>query len=281
MTDIDPKLIDVELPEHDGYPSEVAAEDTRDSLLEAVGGRKKDGGAAVDFPQHLWVEPRDWPEFAAETTRTKRWPENYRARFTNQNPTHECTCHALVQVAEACRNRQRGGLECPVYLSCLSIYAEANPRQWGGASTRGTLNIAVRRGFLPDKIQPKQYGFKHTLHGTCGEGNATQSRGDWVQLSEFPTGWEETAKHFKPLEIVFPDSWEQIVCLVLHGYAVGVGRSGHAIPYVQWLPEKQLMAYSDSYNVIRYDSPRMIRSAVGGAYSIISFTTPDDWNSPC
>lgn len=267
-------LIDVELDEHDGYPDALAAEDTPDALREAA------GDTAREFPKHMWVEPSQWAEFAAETTRTKRWPENYRARFTNQSPTHECTCHSLVQVAETCRNRHRGGLDGAVYFSPLAIYAEANPRQWGGASTRGVLNIAARRGFLPDKIQPKDYGFKHTLHGTVGKGNATQSRGDWVRLSSFPTGWEETAKHFKPLEIVFPDSWEQIVCLVLHGYAVGVGRSGHAIPYMQWIHDKQLMAYSDSYDVIRYDSPRMIRSAVGGAFSIISFTSPDDWSKP-
>jgi len=274
MINIDPKLIDFELPEHDGYPEALAAGDTPDALRDAA------GDTARDFPKNLWVEPNQWAEFAAETTRNKRWPENYRARFTNQNPTHECTCHALVQVAEMCRNRQRGSLEDAVYFSPLSIYSEANPRQWGGASCRQVLNISVSRGFLPDKIQPKDYGFKHTLHGTTGKGNATQSSGDWVRLSSFPVGWEETAKFLKPQEIVFPDSWEQIVCLVLHGYAVGVGRSGHSIPYVQWLPEKQLMAYSDSYDIIRYDSPRMIRSAVGGAYSIISFSPPDDWRKP-
>lgn len=274
MTYIDPKLIDYFPQEHDGYPDALAAEDTRDAMWEAA------GAAARDFPQNLWVEPNQWPEFAAETTRTKRWPENYRARFTNQNPTHECTCHSLVQMAEMCRNRARGGLQSAVYFSPLSIYAEANPREWGGANCLTVLNIAARRGFLPDKIQPKQYTFQHTLHGTAGQGNDTQSSGDFVRVERFPSGWEETAKYFKPLEIVLPDSWEQIVCLVLHGYAVGVGRNGHAIPYVEYLPKEQLMAYSDSYNIIRYDSMRTLRSAVGGASSIISFTTPDDWEKP-
>jgi hypothetical protein len=46
------------------------------------------------------------------------------------------------------------------------------------------------------------------------------------------------------------------------------------------MPKEQLMQYPDSYDLFRYDSVRMIRSAVGGAYSIISMTTPDDWDFP-
>jgi hypothetical protein len=271
---IDPNLLDYFPPEHDGYPADMAAEDTADALREAA------GDAAREFPRHLWIEPRDWAAVSAENDRYKTWPENYRNRFTNQYNTHECTCHSLVQVAEMCWNKQAKGKRWPVYLSCLSIYAEANPRIRGGANVRGVLEIAARRGFLPDKIQPKEYAFKHSLIGTAGKGNATQSSGQWVALGKFPDGWQQTARHFKPLEIIFPDSWEQIVCLVLNGYAVGVGRNGHAVPYVKWMHADQAMMYSDSYDLHRYDSTRTIRSAVGGAFAIASFTMPDDWNKP-
>ena len=57
---IDPRLIDVELPEHDGYPPELAAEDTRDVLWDCC------GAAARDFPQALWIEPSDWADAARD-----------------------------------------------------------------------------------------------------------------------------------------------------------------------------------------------------------------------
>jgi hypothetical protein len=281
--------LDVVLPEHDGYPEELAAGDTRDVLCAAT------GAATREFPDNWWIEPRDWPDVAAENDATGTWPINYVHRTTNQNPTHECTCHALRTCAEAAWNRARQirlGPPVPgklvpqpvgaasVFFSPLSIYAEANPRQWGGASTRQVLEIAVRRGFLPDKIQPRDYGFKHVLQGTCGEGNACQSHGAWVALEDFPEGWKATAKHFRPLEIIYPATWEHIVCLVLHGVCVGVGRKGHSIPYARWIPDDEVMEYPDSYDVFRYDSLRTLKGAVSGAYAIVTMTCPDDWMKP-
>ena len=286
---IPPDKLDVVFTEHDGYPDSFAAEDTRDQLWDAA------GAAAREFPKSLWIEPKDWPDAARDNDKYGTWPIDYVNRFTNQSPTHECTTHCLRTVAEAARNRQRAIKVGPpkpktalekwqiadsVWFSCLSIYAEANPRKWGGAGTRQVLSIACKRGFLPDKIQPKEYNFKHTLIGTNGKGNLTQSSGDWVPLSRFPEGWEETAKQLKPAEVVFPEEWEQMVCLVLHGYGVGVGRSGHSIPYMKWMTEETAMQYPDSYDLYRYDSLRMVKSAIGGAYSIISFDTPDDWSIP-
>jgi HAMP domain-containing protein len=98
---------------------------------------------------------------------------------------------------------------------------------------------------------------------------------------KFPEGWQETAAHFKPLEVIFPTSWRQAVCLVLHGYAVGVGRSGHAIPWSMWNAVQRVMAYVDSYDVIRYDSLGTVQSAWQGAFAISTTTVPDDWNKPC
>jgi len=286
---IDPRLIDVVLPEHDGYPEHLAAEDTRDVLWDCC------GDAARKFPEALWIEPRDWPDVAAENDRLGLWPIDYLDRFTNQSPTHECTTHALRACAEACRNRQRriklgppvAGQRLPisaqsasVWLSCLSIYSEANPRIRGGANVRQVMEIATRRGFLPDRTQPRDWGFRHTLVGTQGKGNNNQSGGQWVKLSDFPDGWQETAKHFRPLEVIFPETWEQTVCLVLHGLAVAIGVDGHSVPYARWIPGQQVMAYPDSYDVVRYHSLSKIKRTVGGSYAIASFTTPDDWDKP-
>lgn len=291
FTNVDPSLVDVRFPHHTGYPDELRVRDTRDVLIGVC------GSASRDFPSALWVEPKDWEAKAADNDENHTWPIHYVDRFTNQNPTHECTCHSLRTNFEAARNRQRGvlykdgpkkdyrysesGQYGSVWVSPLSVYAEANPRQWGGAGVQQVMEIACRRGMLPEKIQPHDYGFKHTLVGTTGEGNSNQSHGDWVPLSRFPEGWEKTAAWFKPLEVIFPESWEQAVCLVLHGYVVSVGRAGHAIPWSLWNVKDQVMAYVDSYNVVRYDSKRTVQSAYSGGFAIASVTAPDDWSKPC
>lgn len=291
-------LIDVTFHDHTGYPPELAKYDTVAAMRDAAG---EAGAVVTDFPDHLWIEPRDWAERARMNDELKLWPIHYRDRFTNQGAgnggysTHECTCHCLVACIESCRNRQRRIVVGPpeprvrlpisaqsasVWLSALSAYAEANPSQWGGANVRQTLAIAARRGLLPDKIQPREYNFAHTLIGTCGAGGINQSRGAWVPLNRFPEGWQSTAKWFRALEYIFPDSWEQTVCLVLHGFAVGVGRAGHSVPYMRWVHDQQLMEYTDSYDILRYDSISRVRSTVGGSYAVVSVTTPDDWNQP-
>jgi hypothetical protein len=290
---VNPALLDVQSPAtrdgHHGYTRAHEAADTIDALRSCC------GAATRDFPKELWIEPKDWKEKAAENDKNKTWAMNYIDRFTNQNPTHECTCHSLRANFEAARNRQRAIIfaEGPkvdfrydtstkgsVWVSPNSVYAEANPRQWGGAGIIQVLEIAVRRGMLPEKIQPHEYGFKHAVNGTTGKGGKNQSSGPWLSVSKFPEGWQETAKLFVPLEVIIPESYEQAVCLLLHGRVVSVGRSGHAVPWSMWMASNGSAAYPDSYDVIRYDSAGTVRSAWSGSFSIATVTTPDDWSKP-
>lgn len=288
---VNPRLVDYFPDEHDGYPDELAAEDTPDVLTDVC------GSASRAFPRSLWIEPEDWDDKARDNDKYHTWPINYVDRYTSQHHSHECTCHMLRATVEGARNKQRGitfpdgpqkgyryeesGTYGSVWLSPLSVYAEANPRKWGGANVRRVMEIAVRRGMLPEKVQPAEYGFEHTLVGSAG-GTETpnQATGSWVPLSRFPSGWRETAKHFRPLEVIFPESWEQAVCLVLHGMLVGVGRNGHAVPWAQFNVRDRVMAYPDSYQVTRYDSLRTVQHAWRGSYAIASVTAPDDWSQP-
>lgn len=289
---IDPALIDVVLPEHDGYPDALAAEDTRDALMEAC------GAASREFPASLWIEPKHWPEKARENDANHTWAMNYIDRFTNQNPTHECTCHSLRANFEAARNRQLGIIfpdgpkkdyrydeskRGSVWVSPLSVYAEANPRIRGGANVRQVLEIACRRGMLPEKIQPFEYGFEHDLIGTTGQGGLNQSTGKWVPVNRFPTGWQKTGAKLMPLEVIFPEMWEQNICLMLAGMADSCGRDGHAVPRAQLIFEGNNLkaaAYPDSYDVIRYDSLATIKRSWSGCFSIATVTAPDDWSNP-
>ena len=262
--------------EDTGYNEDVAKEDSVESFAAA---------GMVDFPDHLWIEPRDWKDWARDNDKYGTWPDDYRNRFTNQSLTHECTCHSLLQGMEIAWNRQRKSKRDAVYLSALSVYAEANPRIRGGASIVGVVRIAMNRGMLPEYNGPGGPGtqkdrFQHTLN--CSASNSDRDGGPWVAIRNFPPGWENTARHFKPLEVINIDTWEQHVCLVLHGIAVNNGRSGHAIPHVKivWRDGSLYSQYSDSYDLYRYDSTRMIRSGASNAYGIASTTIPDDWQKP-
>jgi hypothetical protein len=46
------------------------------------------------------------------------------------------------------------------------------------------------------------------------------------------------------------------------------------------MPEQRLMAYPDSYDIVRYDSERTAKSAWEGSFSVASVTLPDDWSRP-
>lgn len=292
---IDPKLIDVTLLEETGYPDEMAGEDTADVLRSAA---LESGIQVVPFPKHFYIPRKDWLEVANMAKQNRTRAIDFLDRFTNQNPSHECVAHAAQAVNAMARERQRRIALGPpephiinplsakagsVWLSPLSVYAEANPRRYGGSNVRQVLEIAGRRGFLPDKKQPRDYGFKHTLIGTSGQGNETQSGGQWVSLDNFPDGWEETAKWFRPLEVIFPETFEEMICLLLGGpegmgLAIATGGRGHSIPYAFVLPDEELIGYPDSYDIIRYDSFRNVR--MGGMYAVLSTVTPDSWDKP-
>jgi hypothetical protein len=294
---IDPSLIDQPSPEiaqtldeNAGYTPRLQAADTPDALKDCC------GDASRDFPQSFYIDPKDRKDKANENDKNHTWGLNYLDRFTNQNPTHECTSHSGRANFEGARNLQLGirypdgpkkgfryeqSQKGSVWVSPLSIYAEANPSKWGGAGVVQILNIACKRGFLPEKTQPYDYKFKHDLVGTTGTGGLNQSSGNWVSVSNFPSGWQETAATLMPLEVVVMDDWEQAFCMILQGRIVSVGRSGHAIPYSHWNEASQAVGYVDSYDVIRWDSLRTARQAVSyGCFSIISVTTPDDWMNP-
>jgi hypothetical protein len=289
---INQNLIDVVLPFDTGYPEELAATDTSEAVVRSFGETSR------EFPDSLWVEPSEVRARAEQNDELGLWAENYWDRFTNQNPTHECTCHALVAVFEAAWNRQRRiSLKGPVagerlkisaesasvWMAVNSVYPEANPRQWGGASCQQVIGIACRRGFVPDKIQPKNYNFKCSMPGTCGKGGINQSKGAWpgwrngdfiVDIGD----WREVAKHFMPQECVNPKNTAEYDSLLINGCAIGIGRSGHSVPVGRIVYDngRKLYRYKDSYDVFRYDS----RAYTSGAYSIITVKQPDSWDKP-
>jgi len=52
------------------------------------------------------------------------------------------------------------------------------------------------------------------------------------------------------------------------------------VSWCQYLAKARLLAYPDSYDVIRYDSERTARGAWDGSFCIVSVTEPADWSNP-
>lgn len=298
---IDPRLVDYVLPvDQQGYPEHEMLADRESGVLSACCG-----SASRRMPDSLRVEPKEWAARARENDRNGTWAMNYRDRYTNQEPTHECTCHSFDANYAVARNRSRAvrypegpkknyrydlsGQRGSVFGSPLSLYVHVrpktarNPYQRGGAGVRQVLEVACKYGYLPDRIQPHDYKFKHTLHGTAGRGNINQSSGPYISLDDLPEGWEETGKLLMPLEVVFPESFEDAVSLIINGYAVSVGRNGHAVPWCKLMFSGDRLdgaAYPDSYDITRYDSLRTMKYAWQGSFCIINTVTPDDWMNP-
>lgn len=278
---IDPKLIDVVLTTPSGYPRDQSMMDTTEMMRGVAGVR--------EFPSKYWIEPKDWKDRARENDENKTWPDDWANRFTKQGNSHECTTHSLIQQLEIAINRAAATKKYAVWLSPLSVYAEANPGKWGGANIQTVLRIAIERGVLPSHNGPGGIGsqktkFKATLNESWGHNEPEFAGGPWVAVSKFPAGWENTSRHFAPIECINCDSREEMICLILHGIAVGVGRNGHAVPLTKavWQANEEMpiAAYRDSYNVIRYDSWATLKKGVGGSHGIVTVRVPDDWSRP-
>jgi hypothetical protein len=284
---IDPKLID-RFDVDGGYVD--GEEDTPDGLFSAC------GSSARKFPASMLV-PRDVrKDMARENDRLKTWGVNYLDRFTHQGNSHECSAHAVTRSIEAARNRHRGIIypdgprkdfrytdssKGSVWLSPLSLYLEANPGIRGGSNIVRNVNIAQRRGSLPDRVQPAEYGFRHTLQGSAGGRNSSnQSIGPWVSLRNLPEGFEETSKHFRPLEIFIIENEDEGISALLHGGVIAYGRRGHAVPVARWDHGQDVYAYVDSYDRVLYDSAATFRSACRGAVCVWTVKQPNDWLKP-
>jgi hypothetical protein len=289
-----PNDVDVRLPpDEQGYPEALAVQDRDPGVLFQAGGE----ASLTSLPDGWYVEDNEVEDLCAENDTRHTWGFNRRSRFTNQHPTHECTNHSEVDDFEIARNADLGIIyhdgpkvdftyeesktSGDVFFSCMWPYLLANPNIRGGAMIRDILKYTMQYGHLPDRIQPYDYKFKHTLTGTMGQGNSNQSSGPWVKFKDLPPGWQETAKWFKPKEIVYPDDWRVGRSIVLRGRGVSVGRNGHAVTYSGYSFRTRMMRYTDHYNVVRWDSERLWKSCIAsGSYSIISTTHTADRLKP-
>lgn len=242
---------------------------------------------AVRFPESLLIPRGEWDNWISQNDANKSAAIDYSARYTHQGDSHECVCHASTQSFEVAYNRQFAGTRHAVYFSPLALYTRiTGGRQWGGSNVMDAVEELMNRGALPECDGPEWLGgkggqakkFKVTVHQTAGRDEAQWATHGWIRESQFPAGWEQTARHFRVLEAwTIPDEQAHASAL-LRGYCVVNGRNGHSIPHVQLVKSdgRYLSKYRDSYNRDLFDSERLW----GGGYAIAAVTSPDDPQKP-
>ena len=238
-------------------------------------------GAAA-FADHFLIDEADWDDWARENDKHKAWAFDFNPRTTHQGKSHECVCHASVRAFEMAWCSQFGEIENAIFGSPLSVYSEANPRQWGGSYMQDALNIITERGIIPehDGVNGEGYQrdslFRHTLHQTAGRSDS----GPWVKVGNFPTGWKKTSRHLRFLEAYNINSKGAFGSALCRGWPIVNGRSGHSIPHAKlvWRDGRVHSMYVDSYHRYGYDSMRMW--SAGGAYCVRTVTRPHSISRP-
>lgn len=241
-------------------------------------------GATV-FPDSLRIPRSEWADRIREHEKYSSSADFFSDHFTDQRPSHECVSHAAMQAFTVAYNRQYGGNSHSVWFSPLALYTRiTGGREWGGSMVHDSLREMISRGMLPEYDGPggdnDQFNrFKHTVHQTSGSRSKPHwEKKGWITPRELPSGWEETAKHFRVLEAFTIPDREAHVSALLHGWAVANGRSGHSIPHMNMVIRdgKYYSRYKDSYFLFRFDSENML----GGGYCIRAVTMSDDPNKP-
>ena len=101
-------------------------------------------------------------------------------------------------------------------------------------------------------------------------------RGENDYYGRFPSGWQETAKHFRAAEVFDVASWEGVITALLIGCPTIVGRRGHAICYLDPRGTGSQVEYANSWGTswkdkgFGIDSERDVASAIRsyGAFAI-------------
>lgn len=242
---------------------------------------------ATPFPDWMRIPRSDWDDWINENDKHESAALDFSARHTHQGQSHECVCHASVQAFEMVYNAQVGGIHRAFYGSPLALYTLiTGGRQFGGSNVMDALRMMMSRGILPEHDGPEWLGgkggqakfFKHTVHQTSGRSEPHWPTKGWITPSQLPSGYEETAKHFRVLEAFTIPDREAHASMLLRRRPIVNGRNGHSIPHAKLVKSngRYLSKYRDSYNVDRFDS----ESLWGGGYAIVAVTTPDDWTKP-
>ena len=261
--DINPAYLDLDEP---GMPGEYGG------LIES----QEFDRYGREFPRDLLLDKSTWPDRIRKREKAKHQMKNYSPYVVNQSPTSTCVYCSASSCLMARYNVQVG-LKYAVILAPMSGYCFATRRASSGSTMWGAMEWTTETGLLPANVNGQDRYFKHVL----------QECKPFIQREDMPSGFRETAKHFKVLEWYAISSREEFGSAILQDMPVCYGRSGHSIMGEDLVIDSRgnvVLRYKDSYGTGRGDDGRLYDSqnkwSTGGAWACASVTRPSDPRFP-
>lgn len=216
------------------------------------------------IPESQWRQLYEEKKLAkAENARLIKW-------ILNQLSEGSCVGQMETQMMQYLHARAFG-LDRVVQLSACSAYKQIGSSPNSGANIFDALRKGQQVGILPlDTPENRQRFGNHVMP-------ATGFRTPW------PEGWTGTAKHFRFDEEYRIENRNQGFTALLRGDAIGVGRKGHSILYIDLVWDdannRWLVLYVNSWGQwgiaagnLEYgfglDSSRLFESALDGAFVV-------------
>ena len=206
--DIDPRYLDLDL----------SAEAASHNFGVGNAGRGE-GTFAGKFGDTMSIIPRSkWQEECEKLEGNSL--DLLVSRLYDQKQEGACVSNAAGQAHEIMQAVQYGKSQV-VHLSAISLYKRCGRSPGSGSMLSDNLREMRTVGVLPlDNPENRKLFGEHVMPNTGF-------------YSQYPDGWQETAKLFRGDEWWEIDSVDELISAQLLGYPVVVGRSGHSIVYVR------------------------------------------------
>lgn len=232
----------------------------------------------AEFSADWLINEKDWRDVYEAKVKTNDFLVRYNLKINDQNPESSCVCNAAETCIRVIYTRQLG-TKWSIDFSPMSLYTRICSSRHSGSYMVDALNESKLNGILPERTEKNEKLFRHMLHQNT----------PWIRESQLPAGWQQTAKHFRPLEWHrLPKDDRAFMSALLQGMPICYGRDGHSIaaldPYWDEGNRRWLAKYAQSYgtetgdNGYQYDTRRMWET--DGAWCLRAMTVPDDPAKP-
>jgi len=231
---------------------------------------------AADFPL---LPERQWQGAIEKIDAGGAWLESLLVEIKNQGQEGSCTSNATT-AGHQCIQAKQYGKKNVIVMSAMSLYKRVARSASSGSMLSDNLDELNERGALPQNTAANKTRFEHTFPAT---GFSTQ----------YPSGWEKTAKLFVSVEAFVLQSLAELVTACVNGFPIVVGRQGHSILYVRpvWRNGQVNFMYANSWDYdwgfaaggfpggFGLDSLGVVKQSAGWAFALRAVMSPQQASS--
>lgn len=210
-----------------------------------------------------------WKELIEQLDQAGGGSDQLVTRIYYQGREGSCVANACSQAHEV-RQAVQFGRDRVVHLSAISLYKRIGRSPNSGAMVDDGLEEMHERGILPLDTPDNRRRF-----GDCVMPNTGF-------YTNFPNGWEHTARLFRADEWTVVRSLEGMMTALLLQFPVVVGRQGHSICYLRpmYRNGSLITKYANSWHQswgdggFGYDSLSQMRMSSSWAFALRSVSVP-------